>query len=200
MLSQTITNKGPDITESRMKNGPSLVEESSLSGALEGKPYRQTALFQLAECEEPQTCPPGPRTDAAEVRAIDIQRPPRAQEPQKNHCRDYRNPPREEQGRVPGEPPSIHSAEAPGSCNNKPTGPAGSRLRPSRSSHGPRDPRPRNISLPKQRPDRAQGYRPRQAAIGSVHTPKHPALDSENHKYTSGQRPQPLAGSVAGRK
>ncbi|XP_047235374.1 HMG box transcription factor BBX isoform X4 [Girardinichthys multiradiatus] len=49
MLSQTITNKGPDITESRMKNGPSLVEESSLSGALEGKPYRQTALFQLAE-------------------------------------------------------------------------------------------------------------------------------------------------------
>ncbi|MEQ2202216.1 hypothetical protein XENOCAPTIV_027810 [Xenoophorus captivus] len=31
-------------------------------------------------------------------------------------------------------------------------------------------------------------------------TPKHPAADTENHKYTSGQRLQPLAGGVAGRK
>ncbi|MED6256169.1 hypothetical protein ATANTOWER_021215 [Ataeniobius toweri] len=34
----------------------------------------------------------------------------------------------------------------------------------------------------------------------SQHTPKHPAPDTENHKYTSGQRLQPPAGGVAGRK
>ncbi|XP_027888299.1 HMG box transcription factor BBX isoform X2 [Xiphophorus couchianus] len=49
MLSQTIPNRVPDIIDSRMKTGLSLVEESSLSGTLEGKPYRQSALFQLAE-------------------------------------------------------------------------------------------------------------------------------------------------------
>ncbi|MEQ2248971.1 hypothetical protein ILYODFUR_024573 [Ilyodon furcidens] len=37
-------------------------------------------------------------------------------------------PPREEQGRVLGETPSSHSADAPGSCNDEPTGPTGSRL------------------------------------------------------------------------
>ncbi|MED6269764.1 hypothetical protein CHARACLAT_002971 [Characodon lateralis] len=31
-------------------------------------------------------------------------------------------------------------------------------------------------------------------------TPKHPAADIENHKYTSRQRLQPPAGGVAGRK
>ncbi|MEQ2305393.1 hypothetical protein AMECASPLE_037387 [Ameca splendens] len=98
-----------------------------------------------SECEEPQTRPPGPGTDTEEIRATDIQRPPRAQEPQENHHQDYHNPPREEQGRIPGEPPSSHSAEAPGSSNDEPTGPTGSRLCPSRSSHGPRDPRPRDI-------------------------------------------------------
>ncbi|MED6282538.1 hypothetical protein CHARACLAT_033124, partial [Characodon lateralis] len=34
----------------------------------------------------------------------------------------------------------------------------------------------------------------------SQHTPKHPAPDTENHKYTSEQRLQPPAGGVAGRK
>ncbi|MEQ2287900.1 hypothetical protein AMECASPLE_017489 [Ameca splendens] len=50
-------------------------------------------------------------------------------------------------------------------------------------------------------PNRAQGTRPQQAATGSelAHI-KHPAPDTENHKYTSGQRHQPPAGSVAGRK
>ncbi|XP_054879475.1 HMG box transcription factor BBX isoform X2 [Poeciliopsis prolifica] len=48
MLSQTIPNRVPDI-DSRMKTGLSLLEESSLSGTPEGKPYRQSALFQLAE-------------------------------------------------------------------------------------------------------------------------------------------------------
>ncbi|MEQ2226639.1 hypothetical protein ILYODFUR_029318 [Ilyodon furcidens] len=69
----------------------------------------------------------------------DVRRPPRTQEPQENHCREYRNPHREEQGKVPEEPPSSHSAKAPGSCSDKPTGPAGSRLCQSKSCHGPRD-------------------------------------------------------------
>ncbi|MEQ2253524.1 hypothetical protein ILYODFUR_033049, partial [Ilyodon furcidens] len=104
-------------------------------------------------------------------------------------------------GRISGEPPSSHSAEAPGSCSDDPTGPTGSRVRPSRSSHGPRDPRLRDISLPKQRPDRAHGSRPGKQPPGvSQHTPKHPAPDTENHKYTSGQRCQPLAGTVAGKE
>ncbi|MED6234004.1 hypothetical protein ATANTOWER_020412 [Ataeniobius toweri] len=117
-----------------------------------------------------------------EIQATDIQRPPRAQGPQENHRQDYRNPPREEQGRVPGEPPSSHSAEAPESCSNEPTGPAGSHLCLSRSSHGPRDPRPRDISLPKQRPNRAQGSRPRQAPTRSE--PAHNKALSPGHRET----------------
>ncbi|MEQ2232516.1 hypothetical protein ILYODFUR_012209, partial [Ilyodon furcidens] len=52
-----------------------------------------------SECEEAQTCP----LDLGQIRrrAIDIPRAPRAQEPLQNHCRDYRNLPKEEQGRVP---------------------------------------------------------------------------------------------------
>ncbi|MEQ2292616.1 hypothetical protein AMECASPLE_024839 [Ameca splendens] len=61
--------------------------------------------------------PLGLGTAMEEIRAIDV---PRAQGPQENHWRDYSNLPREEQGRVPGKPPSSHSAEAPGSCCDKP--------------------------------------------------------------------------------
>ncbi|MED6249605.1 hypothetical protein ATANTOWER_016866 [Ataeniobius toweri] len=70
-----------------------------------------------SECEEPQTRPPGPGTDKEEIQATNIQRPLRAQEHRENHCRDYCNPSRDEQGRIPGEPPSSHNAEAPGSCS-----------------------------------------------------------------------------------
>ncbi|KAK5624006.1 hypothetical protein CRENBAI_021896 [Crenichthys baileyi] len=94
-------------------------------------------------------------------------KPPRARDPQKDHYMDYRNPPREEQRRAPGKPPSSHSTEAPGSCSNKPTGPVGSRLRRGRYSHGSRDPRPRVTSSPKQWPDRARGLRFWQAATRS---------------------------------
>ncbi|MED6255123.1 hypothetical protein ATANTOWER_004990, partial [Ataeniobius toweri] len=100
-----------------------------------------------------------------EIRATDIQRPPRAHEPKENHRQDYRKPFREEQGRVPGKPPTGHSAEATQSCSEEPAGPAASCPRPSRSSHGPRDPRPRDISLSKQRPDRALGVQ----ALASSH-------------------------------
>lgn len=49
MLSGTIPNRVPDITESRVKSALSPMAESSLSVAPEGKPCRQSALFQLAE-------------------------------------------------------------------------------------------------------------------------------------------------------
>ncbi|XP_070699728.1 HMG box transcription factor BBX isoform X2 [Pempheris klunzingeri] len=49
MLCGTIPNRVPDITESRVKSAPSPLAESSLSAAPEGKPCRQSALFQLAE-------------------------------------------------------------------------------------------------------------------------------------------------------
>ncbi|MEQ2315674.1 hypothetical protein AMECASPLE_024854 [Ameca splendens] len=134
--------------------------------------------------------PPGPDgnpltpVNTEEIRATDIQRPSRAQEPQDNHRRDYCNPPRDKQGRVPGEPPSSRIAEAPGRCSDKPTGPAGSRLHPWKSSNGPRDPRPWDISLTKQRPDRAQGPGPRpwpwQAATGTE--PAHTKAPSPGYR------------------
>ncbi|XP_067463365.1 HMG box transcription factor BBX isoform X2 [Thunnus thynnus] len=49
MLSGTILNRVPDITESRVTSALSPLAESSLSVAPEGKPCRQSALFQLAE-------------------------------------------------------------------------------------------------------------------------------------------------------
>ncbi|TKS83824.1 HMG box transcription factor BBX [Collichthys lucidus] len=49
MLSGTMPNRVPDVTESRVKSAPSPQAESSLSAAPEGKPCRQSALFQLAE-------------------------------------------------------------------------------------------------------------------------------------------------------
>ncbi|KAM9348256.1 HMG box transcription factor BBX [Symphorus nematophorus] len=49
MLSGTIPNRVPDITESRVKSALSPLAESSLSVAPEGKPCRQSALLQLAE-------------------------------------------------------------------------------------------------------------------------------------------------------
>ncbi|XP_029028473.1 HMG box transcription factor BBX isoform X3 [Betta splendens] len=48
MLSGTIPNRVPDITESRVKSGLSLLPESQ-SATYEGKPCRQSTLFQLAE-------------------------------------------------------------------------------------------------------------------------------------------------------
>ncbi|XP_008278254.1 HMG box transcription factor BBX isoform X1 [Stegastes partitus] len=49
MLSGTIPNRVPDTTESRVKSALSPMAETSLSLAPEGKPCRQSALFQLAE-------------------------------------------------------------------------------------------------------------------------------------------------------
>ncbi|XP_034405874.1 HMG box transcription factor BBX isoform X2 [Cyclopterus lumpus] len=49
MLSGTIPNRVPDLTETRVKCASSTLAESSLSAAPEGKPCRQSALFQLAE-------------------------------------------------------------------------------------------------------------------------------------------------------
>ncbi|MEQ2304789.1 hypothetical protein AMECASPLE_030947, partial [Ameca splendens] len=110
-----------------------------------------------------------------------IQRP-RAQEPPENHCRDYRNPPREEQGRVPGEPPSNHSAEAPGSCRDEFTGPAGSRLHQSRPSHVPRDP---GHITPQAEARESPGVQAPACSHQAEHTPKHPAPDPENRKDTN---------------
>ncbi|XP_040908028.1 HMG box transcription factor BBX isoform X2 [Toxotes jaculatrix] len=49
MLSGTVPNRMLDVTESRIKSALSPLAESSLSAAPEGKPCRQSALFQLAE-------------------------------------------------------------------------------------------------------------------------------------------------------
>ncbi|XP_076017434.1 HMG box transcription factor BBX isoform X2 [Genypterus blacodes] len=49
ILSGTTPQRVPDITESRVQSAPSAPAESSQSVAPEGKPCRQSALFQLAE-------------------------------------------------------------------------------------------------------------------------------------------------------
>ncbi|KAK5601599.1 hypothetical protein CRENBAI_023572 [Crenichthys baileyi] len=99
--------------------------------------------------------------DTEEIRAIDIQCPPQRTrgESQENH-------------------PAATVQKPQGAA--APTGPVGRCLHPSRSSHRPRDPRPRDISLPKQRPDRAQGSRPQQAATGSE--PAHTNAPSPGHR------------------
>ncbi|MED6289033.1 hypothetical protein CHARACLAT_032157 [Characodon lateralis] len=61
-------------------------------------------------CEEPQTCPPGPKAGV------------------QSH---------EERRRALAKPPSSHSVEGPGSYSDEPTGLTCSWLRQSRSSHGP---------------------------------------------------------------
>ncbi|MEQ2233286.1 hypothetical protein ILYODFUR_020230, partial [Ilyodon furcidens] len=56
----------------------------------------------------PQTCPPGPGTDTEEIRATDIQRAPRAQEPQENHRWDYcMQPPEKSRGESQGNHPAA---------------------------------------------------------------------------------------------
>ncbi|KAK5603749.1 hypothetical protein CRENBAI_001622 [Crenichthys baileyi] len=91
-----------------------------------------------SDCEEPQICPPGSKVDTEEIGATDIQRPPKAQEPQKDHRQDYHTP----SEKSPRKPPCSHNAEAPGNCSNEPIGPADSLPHWSRFSHGPRKPRP----------------------------------------------------------
>ncbi|XP_034540097.1 HMG box transcription factor BBX isoform X3 [Notolabrus celidotus] len=49
MMSGTIPNRAPDVTESRVQPALSPQAEMSTSAAPEGKPCRQSALFQLAE-------------------------------------------------------------------------------------------------------------------------------------------------------
>ncbi|XP_017290632.1 HMG box transcription factor BBX isoform X2 [Kryptolebias marmoratus] len=49
ILSQIISNRVPDVPASRVKSTLSVVEESLLSVAPEGKPFIQSTLFQLAE-------------------------------------------------------------------------------------------------------------------------------------------------------
>ncbi|KAM8898265.1 HMG box transcription factor BBX isoform 2-T5 [Spinachia spinachia] len=49
MLCGTISNRVPELSESRVKCASSPLAESSLSAAPEGKPCSQSALFQLAE-------------------------------------------------------------------------------------------------------------------------------------------------------
>ncbi|MEQ2227126.1 hypothetical protein ILYODFUR_034554 [Ilyodon furcidens] len=104
----------------------------------------------------------------------------KAQEPQVNHRRDYRNPPREEQWRVPGEPPSSHNAEAPGSRSDEPTGPCRQPSTPEQIQPWTQRPKTLGHTTPKQRLDRAQGARPQQAATGSE--PAHTKAPSPGHQ------------------
>ncbi|KAK5609626.1 hypothetical protein CRENBAI_002148 [Crenichthys baileyi] len=71
-------------------------------------------------------------------------------------------------------------------------------LCPNRSSHGPRDQRPRRTSTPSRGLTEPGVPGPGKQPPGmSGYIPKHPVTDTENHQYTSRQRHQPLAGSVS---
>ncbi|KAK5615162.1 hypothetical protein CRENBAI_004960, partial [Crenichthys baileyi] len=150
----------------------------------------------------PPNCPVVP-ADTEEIRAQDIQRS-KAQEPRRTPW-GLPHPPREEQWRVPGEPPipPSDSAEAPGNRSDEPTAPPAAVHAVSRFQQ-PWTQRPKTPghTTPKaEAPTEPRGPGPgRQPPGVSQHTPKHPAPDTENHKYTSGQRLQQPAGRVAGRK
>ncbi|MEQ2316903.1 hypothetical protein AMECASPLE_037189 [Ameca splendens] len=60
---------------------------------------------------------------------------------------------------------------------------------------------PGTYHSPSRSPTEPRGPAPSKQPPGvSRHISKHPAPDAKNHKYTGGQRHQPLAGSVVGRK
>ncbi|MED6246524.1 hypothetical protein ATANTOWER_019280 [Ataeniobius toweri] len=121
--------------------------------------------------------------------AIDIQRLPRAQEPQEIHRWDYRNHPREEQGRARGA--AVTSPQAPQAAFYAQADPA----------MDPETQDPWTYHSPGRGPTEPGGPSPgKQPPEVSQHTPKHPAPDMGNHKYTSRQRHQQSAGSVAGKK
>ncbi|MED6258788.1 hypothetical protein ATANTOWER_012405 [Ataeniobius toweri] len=72
--------------------------------------------------KEPQTCPPELEADTEEIEATDIQRPPRAWEPQQNYNQDYcppivstaHHPPAEAGQRQGAQAPPSNHRECPG--------------------------------------------------------------------------------------
>ncbi|MEQ2280799.1 hypothetical protein AMECASPLE_023652 [Ameca splendens] len=53
------------------------------------KHYTNAIRLFNSGSKEPQTCPPEREADTEEIEATDIQRPPRAWEPQQNYNQDY---------------------------------------------------------------------------------------------------------------
>ncbi|MEQ2231609.1 hypothetical protein ILYODFUR_002178, partial [Ilyodon furcidens] len=66
------------------------------------------------------------------------------------------------------------------------------------SSHGPRDLRPQDISLLRQRPDRAQGTRPRQAATRSEPAPTKGPSPGHREPQVHQRAETPTTGSTRG--
>ncbi|KAK5598901.1 hypothetical protein CRENBAI_002110 [Crenichthys baileyi] len=139
-------------------------------------------------------------TDTEEIRATDIQRPPRAQEPQENHRRDYCTPPEKGRGESQGNHPAATVQKPQGAAATSPQAPPAAAYARADPAIDPETQDPgtyhSRASLTEPR-----GPGPGKQPLGvSQHTPKHPALDTEDHKYTGRQRLQPPAGSVVGRK
>ncbi|MEQ2309075.1 hypothetical protein AMECASPLE_034942 [Ameca splendens] len=98
-------------------------------------------------------------------------------------------------------PPSSYSAEAPGSCSDEPTGPPAAVYTRADPAMDPETRDSWTYHSPNRGPTEPRGPGPSKQPPGvSQHTPKHPAPDSKNHKYTGGQRRQPPAGCMARRK
>ncbi|MED6278489.1 hypothetical protein CHARACLAT_024443 [Characodon lateralis] len=132
-----------------------------------------------SECEDPQTCPPGPGTDTEEIQALEIQRPPRVQKPQENHRQDYRNPPERSRGESRGNHPAA--------TVQKPQGTAAmSQQAPPTAVYARADPvidpETRDTGTyhsPSRGPTKPRGPGPGKQPPGvSQHTPKHTALDT----------------------
>ncbi|MEQ2234989.1 hypothetical protein ILYODFUR_037069 [Ilyodon furcidens] len=118
-----------------------------------------------SECEEPQTRPLDPGQIRRRSKPQTSKGPLEHRNPRKTIAGTTVTPSREEQGRIPGEPHSSHSAEASGNC---------SRLCQSRSSHGPRD--SGKYHSPSKDPTEPRGPGPSKQPPGVIqHTPKHPA-------------------------
>ncbi|MEQ2267348.1 hypothetical protein XENORESO_004754, partial [Xenotaenia resolanae] len=117
-------------------------------------------------------------------------------EPQENNNRDYCNPPPEKSG---GESRGNHPVQKPqGAAATSPQAPPAAVYTQADPAMDPETRDPGTYHFPRRGPTEPRGPGPGKQPPGvSQHTPKHPAPDTENHKYTGRQRHQPPAGPGA---
>ncbi|KAK5609581.1 hypothetical protein CRENBAI_004454 [Crenichthys baileyi] len=154
-----------------------------------------------SECEDPPTCPVVPGRTLRRSEPQTSKGPPKHRNPRTTTAGTTATPPEKSSGESHGSHPAATVQKPQGTAATSPQAPpaavharADPAMDPETQDPGTHHPQGRGPTEPK-------GPGPgRQPPGVSQHTPKHPAPDTENHKYTSGQRLQPPAGRVVGRK
>ncbi|MED6240365.1 hypothetical protein ATANTOWER_019950 [Ataeniobius toweri] len=147
------------------------------------------------EFEDLPTCPVVPARTLRRSEPQTSKGPPKHRNPRRTTAGTTATPAEKSRGESQGSHPAATMQKPQGAAATSPQAPPATVHARADPAMDPETQDPGTHHPPKQRPDRAQGARTRQAATGSE-----PAPDTENPKYTSGQRLQPPAGSMAGRK